>query len=67
MTRNSLLLVLLLPLTACQGNGFHRATAATAGAAPTDNFDRNTVQTYNIQTRDFEEKPPFGARSLQDQ
>jgi len=61
MPRHLLLLILLLPLPACQGNGSRPpATAATA-----DPFDRDTLQTYDPQTRDFQEKPPFGAQSNQ--
>jgi hypothetical protein len=63
MPRHLLLLLLLLPLPACQGDG-SRQPAATS---PPDSFDRDTVQTYDLQTGEFHQQPPYGARSNQSQ
>jgi hypothetical protein len=55
-----LLLLLLLALPACQGDN-SRQSASMAG--PADNFDPATVQTYDIQTEEYHQQPPFGARA----
>ncbi len=56
--RRCFILLLLLPLLgACQNSD--------SGQNPTGankNFDPNSRQTYNIQTGDFQQQPPFGAR-----
>jgi hypothetical protein len=53
------LLLLLLPLLpACQSPVLHPAASDSA-----QNFNRDTVQTYDIQTGEFQQKPPYGARS----
>ncbi|MGA3172412.1 MAG: hypothetical protein ABSE62_15530 [Chthoniobacteraceae bacterium] len=57
-------LVLFLGLAACQGDGSHHSTSASA---PSDNFDSDTVQTYNLQTADFQQQSPWGACSNQSQ
>ena len=61
--RRPLLLLLLLALPACQGAGFRKS----AGPPLPDTFDRDTVQSYDIQTGEYHQQPPFGARSDQSQ
>jgi hypothetical protein len=56
-------LLLLIPLAflpACQNAPAFRQAAAPA-ATPT--FNQQTVQTYDLQTGEFQQTPPFGARS----
>jgi hypothetical protein len=64
----AILLVPFLGMAACQGDGSHNS-AATGGSTATtsDSFDSDTVQTYNQQTADFQQQPPWGARSNQAQ
>lgn len=59
-----LLLVSLLLLEGCQGNPMHLPpdSSTSAEAAP-GGFNRDTVQTYDIQSGQFQQQPPFGARS----
>ncbi len=57
------LLLFLLALPGCQGNGSHPST----GSSLSNTFDPNTVQTYDIQTGEYHQQPPFGARSNQSQ
>ena len=62
MTRH-LPLLLLLALPACQGDGSRHSDTT---ASP-DTFNRDTVQTYDIQTGEFQQQPPYGARSNESQ
>jgi hypothetical protein len=59
-----LLLVSLLLLEGCQGNPMHPPTSSTTSTegAPGD-FNRDTVQTYDLQSGEFQQQPPFGARA----
>jgi uncharacterized lipoprotein YajG len=57
--RTALLLPLAL-LAACQSAPSSREAAVPA---PTPTFNQNTVQTYDLQTGEFQQAPPFGARS----
>jgi hypothetical protein len=60
MRRTLLLLPLLAFLPACQNApGSHNAAAP----APTPTFYQSTGQTYDNQTGEFQQAPPFGARS----
>jgi hypothetical protein len=66
------LLPLILLLPACQGDrhAFQPPVAAeTAPSEPTpaETFDHDTVQTYDVNTRDFQEQAPYGARSNRSQ
>jgi uncharacterized lipoprotein YajG len=57
-----LLIALALPvlLGACQTT----PSAQTAAApAPTPTFNQNTVQSFDLQSGQFQQAPPFGARS----
>jgi len=65
MTR-PLLLLLVPALASCQGNGSPHP-AAPAASSSADPFNRDTVQTYDIQTGEFQQHPPYGARSNQPQ
>jgi len=57
------LLVLLLPLLpACQNAAPHPAASSTE-TPDSHTFDQDTVQTYDRQTGEFQQQPPFGARS----
>jgi len=62
-------LLLLIPLTlpfilgACQTA--HPAQAA-AEPSPTPTFNQSTVQTFDLQSGQFQQAPPFGARSDRD-
>jgi hypothetical protein len=63
-----LLLVLLLPLAACQGNATrHSTTTSSTDASSPRSFNQDTVQTFDIQTGEFQQRPPYGARSNQPQ
>jgi hypothetical protein len=55
-------LLLLLALPACQGPG-----PLTGSAPPPDSFNHDTARTYDVQTREFQAEPPFGAQSNRDQ
>jgi len=62
------LFILLLPLvTACQTPRPSQSTAGSADATtmptPRSSFNQDTVQTYDIETNEFQQGPPFGARS----
>ncbi len=65
MSRILLALILLPALAGCQGAGGSRAGGPSAAEDTSqDKFERNTVQKYDIQTEQFQAKPPFGARSI---
>ena len=68
MTRYFLLALVLL-LTACQGTGFHLpSTSDSSNSSPAGGaFDSDTGQTYNPQNGEYQQKPPFGDRSNQNQ
>lgn len=55
-----LLLIPLALLPACQSD---RSPGEAAAPAPTPTFNQSTVQTYDLQTGEFQQAPPFGARS----
>ena len=54
-------LLFLLALAACQGAGSRQPVQPAAN----EGFDQQTNQTYDVQTRQFQQAPPFGARSNQ--
>ena len=59
-----LLLLLLLPLLpACQSAAPRQAASAAADTPAPHTFNQDTVQTYDIQSGEFQQQPPFGARS----
>ena len=62
MIRLALLGAALSLLTACAG-----PDRAGADTSPGHSFNQDTVQTYNIQTHDFQQQAPFGAESNRSQ
>jgi hypothetical protein len=62
MARPLLLLLLLPLLPACQ-NAAPQKSASSPAAPEAQTFDQATVQTYDRQTGEFQQQPPFGARS----
>jgi outer membrane biogenesis lipoprotein LolB len=62
MIRRILLGAALSVLTACAG-----PERSAADASPAHSFNQDTVQTYNIQTHDFQQQAPFGAESNRSQ
>jgi len=63
MRRTILLLIPTALLAACQTPPSPRQAAAPA---PTPTFNQNTVQTFDLQSGQFQQAPPFGARSDRD-
>lgn len=63
------LIALCMLLPACQGNGPRQSPAASAAEpAPSPHtFDSDTIQTYDLQTGQYQQQPPFGARSNRSQ
>jgi hypothetical protein len=57
------LLPLLLLLAACQSPNPPSGEAS----APAPTFNQDTVQTFDIQSGEFQQAPPYGARSDQAQ
>jgi hypothetical protein len=63
-----LLLLLLLPLfPGCQNATPRQASTSSAASPAHPDFSQNTVQTYDIQTGEFQQQPPFGDRSNRSQ
>ena len=63
MARHLLLLLLLPFFPACQNAAPRQASTSSAASATHPDFSQNTVQTYDIQTGQFQQQPPYGARS----
>jgi len=54
------LFLLLLPLLGgCQSP----RQSSDAAPAPTPTFNQGTVQTFDLQSGEFQQTPPYGARS----
>ena len=54
-----LLASLSLALAACRSVGGGQASQPPLA----QNFNRDTVQTYDLQSGEFQQQPPFGARA----
>ena len=62
MPRHFLLILLLPVLSGCQ-NAASPQSASSSSAPESQSFNQETVQTYDHQTGEFQQQPPFGARS----
>jgi outer membrane PBP1 activator LpoA protein len=62
MTRTILVLLLAGLLTACQSSAPSR-TASERASTTSGAFAQQTSRSYDIQTREFQQEPPYGARA----
>jgi hypothetical protein len=63
MLRHFLVLLLLPLLPACQNAAPRQSAAASTESPSPPTFNQETVQTYDLQTGEFQQQPPFGDRS----
>jgi len=67
MPRHLLFLLLVLPLLPGCQNAAYRPSASSSGASDSQTFDQQTVETYDRQTGEFLQQPPFGDRANRSQ